>query len=170
MKGLLKTAAITLAASLAPAAPAAAQDADRAGREQQSNPNLEIVRAAFAAWAAGGTSFFDDVLSPDVRWTIRGSGPVARTYVGRESFVRESVTPLTKRLAGPIRPEVRHLLADGDLVVAVWDGSAAARDGQPYNNHFVWVFRMKDGKAIEVEAFLDLERYNEVLRRVPAAS
>jgi ketosteroid isomerase-like protein len=168
MKCPYKTAALVLAGSLAWTAPVAAQGSGAPLIEQRSDRNLDIVRAAFEAWAAGGTSFFDDVLSPDVRWTIRGSGPVARTYVGRESFVREASAPLTERLAGPIKPTVRHLLADGDLVVTVWDGTAIARDGKPYYNNFVWIFRMKDGKATEVEAFLDLERYNEVLRRVPA--
>ncbi len=135
--------------------------------EQRSHANRDIVKAAFEAWAAGGTHFFDDVLADDVRWTIRGSGPVARTYVGRAEFVREASAPLNARLAGPVKPEVRHLLADGDLVIAVWDGTAIARDAKQYKNNFVWILRMRDGKAVEVEAFLDLESYNEVLRRVP---
>jgi ketosteroid isomerase-like protein len=52
-------------------------------------------------------------------------------------------------------------------VIAVWDGEAVARDGKRYSNTFVWIFRMQGGKAIAVEAFLDLENYYEVLRRVP---
>jgi ketosteroid isomerase-like protein len=167
MKTIFKTASLVVASSLAWTTPGAAQSTGLSSAVQPSNPNLEIIRAAFEGWAAGGTSFFNDVLSPDVRWTIRGSGPVARTYVGRDHFVREAAVPLTARLAGPIKPTVRHLLADGDVVVAIWDGSAVARDGKPYTNSFVWIFRMQDGKAAEVEAFLDLERYNEVLRRVP---
>jgi len=168
VKRTLTMAALGLAGAMAWTVPAFAQYGPAPGTQQKSSDNLEIVRAAFAAWAAGGTRFFDDVLAPDVRWTIRGSGPAARTYVGREHFVREAAAPLTSRLAGPITPTVRHLLADGDLVVAVFDGSAVARDGKPYHNSFVWIFRMKDGRAIEVEAFLDLERYYDVLRRVPA--
>jgi hypothetical protein len=31
----------------------------------------------------------------------------------------------------------------------------------------VWVFRLKDGKAVEVEIFLDLESYEDVIKRVP---
>jgi ketosteroid isomerase-like protein len=96
--------------------PGAAQGTDTPGATQRSNPHLEIVRAAFDAWAAGGSSFFDDVLSPDVRWTIRGSGLVAQTYLGPENFAREAAAPLTGRLAGPIKPRVCHMLADGDLL------------------------------------------------------
>jgi ketosteroid isomerase-like protein len=165
---LLKCTALGLAASVAWTAPSTAQSAARPAVGQNSNTNREIIRAAFEAWAAGGRTFFEDVLAPDVRWTILGSGPIARTYVGRDNFVREASAPLTIRLAGPIKPTVRHLLAEGDLVVVRWDGSAVARDGKPYNNNFVWIFRMKDGKATEVEAFLDLDRYSEIVRRVPA--
>ena len=32
--------------------------------------NERTIRQAFARWAAGGTSFFEEVLSPDVVWTI----------------------------------------------------------------------------------------------------
>jgi ketosteroid isomerase-like protein len=165
---LAAIAAIALTGSAGWPTSAMAQAAGPQPSEVQSDANLEIVGAAFEAWAAGGTTFFDDVLSPDVKWTIRGSGPVARTYVGREAFVREASAPLTARLAGPIRPTVRHLLAQDDLVIAVWDGAAVANDGKPYTNSFVWIFRMSDGKATEVEAFLDLERYYQVLRRVSA--
>ena len=167
MKVAFKMAAFVVATSLTGFAPASAQGQGPASVVQPSNSNIEIIRSAFDAWTAGGTRFFDDVLSPDVRWTIRGSGPAARTYIGKDDFVREAAAPLAARLAGPIKPTVRHLLADGDLVVAIWDGAAVARDGKPYNNSFVWIFRMQEGKAAEVEAFLDLDRYYEVLRRVP---
>ncbi|CAA9231722.1 MAG: hypothetical protein AVDCRST_MAG26-997, partial [uncultured Chloroflexia bacterium] len=31
--------------------------------------NERIIRQAFARWAAGGTGFFNEVLTPDVVWT-----------------------------------------------------------------------------------------------------
>jgi ketosteroid isomerase-like protein len=168
MQAIRKAITLVIASSLAWTSLGAAQGATPARVEERSSSNLEIVRAAFEAWAAGGTTFFNDVLAPDVRWTIRGSGPAARTYIGRENFVREAAAPLNARLSGAIKPTIRHLLGDGDVVIAVWDGAAVARDGKPYGNNFVWIFRMQDGKATEVEAFLDLEPYYDVLRRVPA--
>jgi ketosteroid isomerase-like protein len=147
--------------SVASASSAAAVQKDQEAR------NRTIIRQAFERWAAGGTRFFDEVLSPDVRWTIRGSGPAARTYVGREVFTREAVTPFGSRLAQPLRPTVRHLLAQDDLVIAIWDGVGTARDNLPYSNSYVWVFRMRDGVATDVEAFLDLVPYYDVLNRIP---
>ncbi|WP_371346019.1 nuclear transport factor 2 family protein [Ancylobacter sp. IITR112] len=131
--------------------------------------NRQIVTEAFERWQAGGTTFFQDVLSPDVVWTIEGSGPSAGRYEGREALVERAVRPLVARLAGPIRPVEKTVWADGDHVIVRWEGVATARDGQPYVNRYAWILRMQDGRAVEVTAFLDLPAYDEVLRRVPAA-
>ena len=130
--------------------------------------NRARVVQAFDAWAKGGNRFFDDLLSPSVRWTIRGSGPYAGTYVGLEDFVTRAVRPFASRLSQPVRPvAVHHVFAQGDEVAVHWDGEAQARDGQPYRNSYVWIFRMKDGRVTEATAFLDLAPYEAVIQRVP---
>jgi uncharacterized protein len=130
--------------------------------------NGAFIRGAFERWAAGGTRFFDEVLSPDVRWTIEGPGPVGGVYQGRADLLERAVKPLSNRLQTPIRPQVKGLWADGDHVIVHWHGSATARDGKPYRNAYVWIFQMKEGRAVAVTAMLDLAAYEDVLRRVPA--
>jgi ketosteroid isomerase-like protein len=139
----------------------------RPARAASGASNERLVAAAFQRWAAGGTRFFDELLAPDVKWTIAGSGPPAGIYHGRDDFIERAVTPLSKRLAAPVRPAVRGLWSDGQHVIVHWDGATAARDGQDYRNSYVWIMRMRSGKAVEVTAFLDLAAYQEVLRRVP---
>jgi len=139
----------------------AATDASTAQR------NRETVTSAFAAWTAGGQSFFDDILAPDVVWTVKGSGPGAGVYRGRQDLVERAVKPLSARLAKPIRPTVRHLLAEGDAVVIHWDGEAETKDGKPYRNSYVWIFRMRGGRATEVTAFLDLAAYGAAVDGSP---
>jgi uncharacterized protein len=41
----------------------------------ESQRNKQIVAAAFDRWAAGGADFFNEMLAPDVVWTIEGSSP-----------------------------------------------------------------------------------------------
>lgn len=159
------------AAAFVLAAIAATAQAGPAGPGASPPPRggaADAVRAAFADWAAGGSGFFERILAPDVRWTIKGSGPAARTYVGRDAFLREAVAPFAARLAQPIRPTLHQLVSEGDTVVALWDGAAVAADGKPYRNSYAWVFRMRGGQAAEVTAFLDLDAYQDVLDRVPA--
>lgn len=127
--------------------------------------NRETVAKAFAAWAAGGQTFFDDILAPDVVWTIKGSGPSAGVHRGRQDLVERAVKPLSARLASPIRPTVRNLWAEGEHVIIHWDGETTTKDGRPYRNSYVWIFKMRDGRALEVTAFLDLVTYDDVVRR-----
>ncbi len=130
--------------------------------------NRQIVTEAFERWQAGGTTFFTDLLSPDVVWTIEGSGPSAGRFEGRERFVERAVRPFVSRLSSPIRPVSKTVWADGDHVIVNWEGVGTAQDGQPYANSYAWILRMQDGQAVEVTAFLDLVPYDDVLRRIPA--
>lgn len=155
-------AMLTFSSALLPNVASAASQADVEAR------NKEIVTQAFDRWAAGGTTFFSDMLTPDVIWTIKGSGPGTGVFRGVDAFVEQAVRPFVSRLSTPVRPVSKQVWADGDHVIIQWDGTAVARDGQPYNNSYAWIFHMRNGKAVEVTAFLDLEPYNDVLRRVPA--
>lgn len=155
-------AMLTLSSASLPNVASATSQADVETR------NKEIVTQAFDRWAAGGTTFFSDMLTPDVIWTIKGSGPGTGVFRGVDAFVEQAVRPFVSRLSTPVRPVSKQVWADGDHVIIQWDGTAVARDGQPYNNSYAWIFHMRNGKAVEVTAFLDLEPYNDVLRRVPA--
>ncbi|WP_342650074.1 nuclear transport factor 2 family protein [Pseudomonas sp. REB1044] len=129
--------------------------------------NKAVVAAAFDRWAAGGSDFFNEVVAPDVVWTIEGSGPYAGTYHGRDDLMKRAVRPITVRLKTPIRPVSRQVWADGGYVIVQWTGEAVAGDGKPYINRYAWILRMENARAIEVTAFLDLRAYEDVLQRVP---
>ena len=129
--------------------------------------NKRIVAAAFYRWAAGGSYFFDEILARDVVWTIEGSGPSAQTYRSREALMAGAVGPLASRLTNPVRPVSKQIWADGDHAIINWVGEGLARDGKAYRNTYLWIFRMEGGKAVEVNAFLDLVSFDDVLRRIP---
>jgi len=137
-------------------------------QEAPIEPNKAIVAAAFDRWAAGGSDFFKEMLTTDIVWTIEGSGPSAGTYRGYDEFMARAVRPFVSRLREPVRPVSKKIWADGDHVIINWEGQAVARDGRPYRNRYVWIFRMHGGKAAEVNAFLDLTPYDDVIRRIPA--
>ncbi|QEO95988.1 ketosteroid isomerase [Xanthomonas oryzae pv. oryzicola] len=127
--------------------------------------NKRIVEAVFAQWQTGGSGIFETLLSPDVVWTIEGSGPSAGTLLGRDALVDAAVRPLTKRLASPLRPVQQRIRADGEHVIVQWEATATLRDGGSDRNRCAWIMRMADGKAVEVNAFLDLPAYDAVLQR-----
>ena len=90
--------------------------------------NKKLIQEGFDRWTTGQGSFFD-LLSDEVQWTITGNSPISKTYTSRKQFLDEVITPLSARLSKQITPTVRALFADGDTVVALWNGSAVAKDG-----------------------------------------
>ncbi len=159
---LLTAASLVSIACLGLLTPANAQAP--ASREAR---NKQLIQRAFDQWVAGTGNVFD-LLAEDVQWTITGSSAYSKTYVGKQQLIDQAVTPLTIRLTTPIVPKVHHLYADGDVVVAIWEGTATAKDGQPYHNTYNWVMTLKNGRITHVTAFLDLIPYLDVLRRIPA--
>jgi ketosteroid isomerase-like protein len=154
-RGLLLALPVVLAATTTQAS------ATSAGHPLAAR-NEGIVRQAFEGWAAG-TSSFAELLAPDVAWRIHGSGPVAGLYRGREDFVERATRPLTSRLATPLVPRVHNIWAAGDSVIIRFDAAAMTNSGSTYENQFVWIFRIQDGRVVEAEAFLDLVAYQQVL-------
>lgn len=150
-----------VAALISCAATVHAQDP---GREQRVT---DLVTAAFARGVGGEDSFFD-ILAEDVRWTVaRADGPA--TYTSRSQFIAEGAGPVQARLTGPIQAHVRELIVDGDVVVALWDGTATARDGQPYVNSYAWVMTLRDDRVAEATAYLDMVALDDLLQRVNPA-
>ena len=124
-----------------------------------------MIQAGFDAWKGGTGSPFD-LLAPDATWTIVGNAPVSRTYTSRQEFIDLVITPFIARLSRRLVPAVRGLYTHGDMVIALFDAEATARDGKPYKNTYTWYMRMRDGRIVEVIAFFDTVEFNDLWTRV----
>ena len=131
--------------------------------------NREIVRAAFDRWSAGTGGPFE-LLAEEAQWTIVGSSPLSKTYQSKQQFLAEVITPFNDRLSRPLVPSVRRLYSDGDTVIVLFDGSALARDGQPYRNTYAWFLQMENGRILRATAFFDTRLFDEFWARVAPAS
>jgi uncharacterized protein len=130
--------------------------------------NREIIRAAFQAWQ-DGTGAVSDLFAPDMTWRIEGHSTASRQYRDTKDFMDEVLLPFAARFARgePFRPaRIRFVLADGDTVAVVWDGHGVANDGRPYDNSYVWVMRLADGRITDGTAFYDSISFNDLWQRV----
>lgn len=139
--------------------PTCRPNAEQSATEARS---ITILRDAFDAWAAQTGSVFD-ILSPDIIWTIPGSGPVTGTYTGSESFLEDASRPLFSRPSEPLIADVHNICAVDDHVIIRFDGSDTTNVGAPYTNRFIWIFRMEDGLVVAAETVLDLITYHDVI-------
>jgi len=124
--------------------------------------NKKLIQDAFAGWARGDSNAFFNLLAEDVRWTVIGNTPVSRTYTSRAEFVDGAANPLTAKLAGPIVPTVRDVIAEGDKVVLQWEGRSSGKNGTIYHQTYCWVMRFADGKVREGTAYLDTELISQL--------
>jgi ketosteroid isomerase-like protein len=115
--------------------------------------NKSLVSDRFEAWAQGNGSPFE-LLADDASWTIEGGSVASKTYVGRETFLREVIRPFNARMSVGLKPTVRTLCADGDVVVIFFDARGTARDGMPYANTYFWLFEMHDVRQYRIQRFL----------------
>lgn len=131
----------------------------------QQQRNKKLIQEGFDRWANNQGSFYD-LLSDDAEWTITGTCAVSKTYTSRKQFLEKVIAPVSARLSKQIIPKVRALYADGDTVIALWDGTAVAKDGKPYNNTYSWYMTVKDGRIVRAVAFFDTIMLEDLWRRV----
>jgi uncharacterized protein len=135
----------------------------------QQQANKELIRTAFDQWAAGTGGPFG-VLADDATWTIVGNSPVSRTYHSRQEFLDVVIDPFNARMSERLVPSVRHVFADGDWVIVLFDAHATARDGKPYDNTYTWHMRLDgngdDTRIVEVVAFFDTIEFTDFWNRV----
>src|SRR5690348_555503 len=127
--------------------------------------NRRAVQTAFDNWRRGAGTVFD-LLASDVKWTDTSTSTVSGIFHSRRDFMDQVVTPFNSRLKTPLVPTLRGLYADGDTVIALWDGAAIARDGKSYENTYSWYLKMRDGKIVNVVAVYDSAAFDDLWKRI----
>jgi ketosteroid isomerase-like protein len=130
--------------------------------------NKQAIAEGFEAWRNGTGSLFD-LLTPEASWTVVGNSPISRTFKSRQEFLDVVIVPFNARLSARLVPTVRGIFADGDMVIALFDGRATARDGKPYTNTYTWYMRMREGKIVSVIAFFDTIEFTDLWKRIQPA-
>ena len=64
---------------------------------------------------------------------------------------------MAEKLATPIQPTLRHVIADGNMVALVFDGRATGKNSTDYQQTYCWVLRVENGRIREGTAYLDTE-------------
>jgi uncharacterized protein len=137
-----------------------------------TDTNRETISRAFEAWQEG-TSAITDVFAPEMVWRIEGHSVASKEYATKQEFVDEVLAPFGARFSAGerFRPAtIRSIHADGDTVIVLWDGRGIANDGQPYENSYAWIMKLRDGKVVDGTAFYDSISFNDLWTRVAPES
>ena len=119
--------------------------------------NKAIVQKFYEASNRGDMDACFDLISDDITWTNIGTTSLSGTFQGKEELTEKLLGPLFGQLKRGITTTVHRLIAEKDHVVAHTSGAAETIEGQPYNNTYCWIIRLRDGKFAEVIEFMDTE-------------
>lgn len=108
--------------------------------------NKAVLEKANAAIVAGDNEGFLLLCTDDIVWTEVGES----TLQGKQA-VREW---MKSAYAEPPEFTVKQMVAEGDFVVALGDIVANDADGRPRQNAYSDVWRFRDGKMAELNAFV----------------
>jgi uncharacterized protein len=120
-------------------------------RRAMSDSNAAIIRKTYEDFARGDISAVFAAFDASISWHVPGHGPLSGHYVGHDQiggFFRRTM----ELSAGAFSIDVHHVLAQGDLVVALTTVNAR-RNGISAAFPEVHVWRMKNGKAIEFREY-----------------
>ena len=99
--------------------------------------------------------FLSSFVAENVQWIITGSSVLAGIYTSRTHFINTAISRLKSSLDGGIQWRVNNVIVDGSFVVLEMTSKAIAKNGQPYNNQYVWILEF-DGKMFhKVRVYFD---------------
>lgn len=125
--------------------------------------NRRTVREAFRPWEEGDPGPFFDLIADDVRWTVIGSTSVSGVYDSKQGLIDGAFGPLLDRFEGPLVTTFGDLGVDGDKVYLEFTSLAVTTDGITYDQAYCWAMKMRDGRIVEITAYLDTELLARVL-------
>ena len=120
--------------------------------------NKTVVRRYFKAIEEADYAAIESLLANEVRFWLPPSVPDGVEFAGRHEVMRnivESIAGLYDVRVG-LHPEILHLTAEDDRVAAelVIRGRSKA-NGKDYENHYHFLFVIRDGKIAEFHEHLD---------------
>lgn len=117
--------------------------------------NRAALTQAFDGLATGDGGAFMALFAEDMTWRVMGTSAWSKEVRGLAAIEEQLVGPLFARFAGPYRNIAELILADGDHVVVLARGDAETVEGKRYANDYCFVFRMADGRIVEVREYMD---------------
>jgi uncharacterized protein (TIGR02246 family) len=116
----------------------------------------EIIERYVRAVELGDAAAIRGMFTEDAVWQLDGELPISGTWRGRDVIMNEFLaTAMSYYQPGSVGLEVTSMTAEDDRVVMEWTSRARTARGEPYENHCIGVFTMRDGRIEGVREYMD---------------
>lgn len=120
----------------------------------EDHPNLALIDRYFAA-VANGDPEIGALFTEDVVWRTPQSSPMPGPWVGKAAVLAGMAGGVDLYEAGSLDIQPTARAASEDHVFVEMTMKAKTAMGAPYENHYVFVFRVRDGRIAEIHEHLD---------------
>jgi ketosteroid isomerase-like protein len=130
--------------------------------------NKKLMQEIYAKLAEGDGSLFAAHLSDNVIMRVTGRNSWSQTYRGKESLLRDHYGYFRSLTKAPRKTIPVRFIADDDHVAVEANGDMTSIDGARYDNEYCLIFKLKDGKIVELREYLDSALCERVLGAFPS--
>ncbi|MFC3077782.1 nuclear transport factor 2 family protein [Phenylobacterium terrae] len=130
--------------------------------------NKRLMQEIFARLAEADPTLFLQHLADDVVVTITGENSWSRSFHGKDAARKGLWGYVNSLVAAQGRTFPFRILADEDWVVLEARGDMTTKAGQPYRNHYCLLYRLQDGKIVEMREYQDSSMCERILGPYPA--
>jgi uncharacterized protein len=129
--------------------------------------NKRLMQEIFARVAVGDGALFVEHLADDVVMRVSGQNSWSRTFTGKQSVLRDLFGVVRERTTGTRKTIPLRFIADGDIVAIEARGEMTSKTGEPYNNEYCLIYRLREGKIVEITEYNDSVLCERVLGAFP---
>ncbi|EOD70011.1 nuclear transport factor 2 family protein [Amycolatopsis vancoresmycina] len=110
--------------------------------------NATLIRRGYEAFSTGDIATLTELLAPDAVQHMPGHNVFSGDHKGRDAILT-MYGQLAERSGGTLKVELEEVYANDEEVVTVYH-STGSRNGKQLDTRHALVFRMRDGKAMEL--------------------
>lgn len=117
--------------------------------------NRQLILAYLETYERGDAQARRDMLSDDFQHWVCGEGRFALSGTRDKRAYFSDVAQVMGEKVQKLRMEVLNIICEGDQVCVETRGHATMADGRPYNNRYVFIYKISGGKIVSIREYLD---------------
>lgn len=117
--------------------------------------NKQVVRDFFQAWNDRDFKTAHEMFDDGLEWWIVGDTAVSGS---RDKRQMRAALKLLPRIFEGFRFTLHEFTAEEDRVAVVAESQGTHSSGRPYNNHYHFLMKIKDGRIARVQEYFDTEQ------------
>jgi ketosteroid isomerase-like protein len=125
------------------------------------------MQEIYSQLAVGESALFVEHLADNVVMRVTGRNSWSRTYHGKESLLRDHYGHFRSLTKAPRKTIPVHFFVSDDHVAVEARGDMVSKEGARYDNEYCLIFKLENGKIVEMREYLDSALCERVLGEFP---